>query len=517
MSLHSFMRMNTELEIHPEAPSYIKRFFEVVHPVYPFIDRKTFEDRIALPKRDVLQTLNSDHQFCGLYYAVLALGAQYSGSGSFIPDNNGAWKFFQTALSCLDYILMSTDCIENLQAITAMAVFSTIAFGHSLDQTLVAEASRMVIALRYHKSALGEGQSLRHRIFWVIYHLEKRYCFQARQSSSIADYDIGCPISPSPDSLIGEYDWLLSSVRFSRILSIAYASLFSVTASTQSNSTLLASIDSVQTLLEEWRTSVPVEFRPKEPLQRQRVNDAAAKEIALRTHYYYYHIVIALSRLTLHVSHDVARSENAMRTLLDTARSVINLTRYIDVEPYTPTFILAILPLSALFILFDFVIHHPTDSDIHGYLTLLDIVAGHFSQLDYASNGAIPSSHLSEFSHMARGYVQRVKGNTVVGSGGGDTSDAEPDMGIREGMAGLSRGESAGPSTGAEASTTAPIPDPSLPTLPMRESNDQTLMEGIDYTSLDNLYFLTPDCDFWTAGRSFEEFDPREFYGEIFQ
>lgn len=56
----------------------------------------------------------------------------------------------------------------------------------------------------------------------------------------------------------------------------------------------------------------------------------------MRTHYYYYHVVIALERLTLHISHDIARSENSMRALLHTAREVINLTRYIDVEPYTP-------------------------------------------------------------------------------------------------------------------------------------------------------------------------------------
>lgn len=152
----------------------------------------------------------------------------------------------------------------------------------------------------------------------------------------IADNDIGCPIPDTPESVVADYNWLVSSVRFGRILSVAYASLFSISASMQPDDTTMTAIDHVHTLLEEWRLSIPIDFRPKEPLQRRRLMDGASKEIALRTHYYYYHVIIALERLTLHVSRDITRSENAMRTLLNTAREIINLTRYIDVEPYTP-------------------------------------------------------------------------------------------------------------------------------------------------------------------------------------
>ncbi|KAJ0413181.1 hypothetical protein BJY00DRAFT_306504 [Aspergillus carlsbadensis] len=502
ISLYSLAKAHPELEIDSDAGSHIQRYFEVLHPVYPFLDKRVFEQKAS--SSSFRQLLETDFAFCGLYYAVLALGCQHNGFGSFIPDNNRAWKFFQIALSRLDRILMSPESLASLQAIFAIS-----AFGHNLDQTLIAEAGRMALALRYHKSAISEDSALCYRTFWVIYHLEKRYCFQARQTSAIADYDIGCPIPPAPDSVIGDYNWLLSSVRFSRILSVAYASLFSVSASTQLDDTLLASVDHVHTLLEEWRRSIPLDFRPKEPLQRRRLSDGASKEITLRTHYYYYHLVIALSRLTLHVSRDVARSENAMRALLNTARSIIDLTRFIDVEPYAPTFVLAILPLSALFILFDFVIHHPTDPEIRSYLTLLDIVAGHFSQLDHASKGVIPSSYLSEFSHMARHYVKN-------GSKQTPTTDSTFDDPGRGPGAGYSSSNPAAVPTPAPETTTPMLSNPSLSDLESGDPSNPTLMEGLDYNSLDSLYFLTPDSDFWAGGRSFDEFDPREFYGEIF-
>ncbi|KAL4795833.1 fungal-specific transcription factor domain-containing protein [Aspergillus venezuelensis] len=487
ISLYSLAKDPRELIIDPEAAAHIQLYFEILHPIYPFLGRETFEERTKRP--DLLHDLDTDHAFCGLYFAILALGCQYNGRSSFIPDNSHAWKLFQVALSRLDRIILSTMSLASLQAITAMTIFATNTFSLQLDQTLLAEACRMVLVLRYHKSIITEDPSLCHRIFWVIYHLEKRYSFAARISSVIADDDIGCPIPPTPESIVGGYDWLRSSVRFGRILSVAYSSLFSISASTQPDDITLRAIDHVRDLLEEWRLSIPLDFRPKEALQRRCLNDSASKEIALRTHYYYCHLTIALERLTLHVSRDIARSENSMRSLLDTAKEIINLTRYIDVEPYTPVFILAIIPLSAMFILFDFIVHHPDDSDIRGYLTLLDIVAGHFSQLDHASNGTIQSSYLAEFSHMARQYIQSEQKQTKRAPALPILSENQPSAGV-----------------------TAPTMISGGSSL---LTNDRVLTEGIDYSTLDNFYFLTPDSD-WANMTSLDEFDPREYYGSIF-
>jgi hypothetical protein len=88
-------------------------YFEVLHPVYPFLDKSAFEEKAA--SSDLLQELKTDFAFCGLYYAVLAIGCQYNGLSSFIPDDNRAWKFFRIALSQLDRILMSLELLPSLQ------------------------------------------------------------------------------------------------------------------------------------------------------------------------------------------------------------------------------------------------------------------------------------------------------------------------------------------------------------------------------------------------------------------
>lgn len=70
---------------------------------------------------------------------------------------------------------------------------------------------------------------------------------------------------------------------------------------------------------------------------------------------------------------------------------------------------LGVIPLSALFILFDFVVHNPTHPETGTNLALLDVAAGYFSRLEYATGGSLPSSLLSDFSHIARQYVRDVQ------------------------------------------------------------------------------------------------------------
>jgi len=67
------------------------------------------------------------------------------------------------------------------------------------------------------------------------------------------------------------------------------------------------------------------------------------------------------------------------------------------------------MPLSALFILFDLVIHNPTHPETRNNLAFLDVAAGYFSRLEYATGGSLPSSLLSEFAHIARQYVRDVQ------------------------------------------------------------------------------------------------------------
>ncbi|GKT69017.1 fungal specific transcription factor [Colletotrichum tofieldiae] len=282
-----------------------------------------------------------------------------------------------------------------------------------IDEMLLMEAARMALGLRYHKSNnrttdLAKQGSCQ-RTFWVIYYMEKQACFRNHNTSIIADCDIGCPIPKSLDSNFGNYDWFLTSIRFSRILSQAYTSLFSVSGSLKTRTQYQAALDRIQGLAERWRMSIPKDFRPGMPYMHHGSLNPGTRMAFIQTSYNYYALTIALDRLALHIEEnqtgrEMIREEHKRR-LMNTARAVVELTRYIDVDSYTPIFILGIMPLSAVFILFDFVIHNPAHPETRINLSLLDITGGHFSLLERASGGVLPTSYIAEFAYIARQYV----------------------------------------------------------------------------------------------------------------
>lgn len=85
--------------------------------------------------------------------------------------------------------------------------------------------------------------------------------------------------------------------------------------------------------------------------------------------------------------------------------------------------VLGSMPLSALFILFDFVVHNPSHPETQSNLSLLGIAAGYFYRLEYASGGSLPSSLLSDFAHIARQYVQDSASQPKVNTAGAEDLD----------------------------------------------------------------------------------------------
>jgi hypothetical protein len=149
----------------------------------------------------------------------------------------------------------------------------------------------------------------------------------------LVDYDIGCPIPDTPEANMQGINLFLIIVRGSRILSKSYQTLFSVSATMNSAEQYLKAIDSVRNDMDRWVSSIPDRFRPGLPFRNENSNFAL-----LRLHFVYHALAMALSRLELHVGAQKRgqRMENARKQLMDTARTVVKLTTYIDLKPYTP-------------------------------------------------------------------------------------------------------------------------------------------------------------------------------------
>lgn len=88
-------------------------FMDHLHSVYPFLDRVEFEEKAL--HEDISQVLLDNPSFSALYHAVLALGCQYHGGGSFEPGVGTAWQLFQVALGLFPDIITPKETLLSVQ------------------------------------------------------------------------------------------------------------------------------------------------------------------------------------------------------------------------------------------------------------------------------------------------------------------------------------------------------------------------------------------------------------------
>lgn len=83
-----------------------------MHPAYPFLQRHEFEKALDNRRSHFCE---EDPQYSALYHAVLALGCQRKGGGSFQSGQGAAWTLFQVALDMLPEILTSKETLVHAQ------------------------------------------------------------------------------------------------------------------------------------------------------------------------------------------------------------------------------------------------------------------------------------------------------------------------------------------------------------------------------------------------------------------
>lgn len=152
------------------------------------------------------------------------------------------------------------------------------------------------------------------------------------------DCDIGCSVPYVPEATCEGFDWFLTYCRYGRLVSRAYECLFTVTVAV--NPFHWDKIDLLKEELEKWRTSIPEPFRPGSTLKMRDMPSSTIK-IALRLQLFYYNALIAFSRVTAHIGADepsnLERQNESKMSMMRCARSVLELTKFIDVETYTPS------------------------------------------------------------------------------------------------------------------------------------------------------------------------------------
>ncbi|CEL00967.1 hypothetical protein ASPCAL00559 [Aspergillus calidoustus] len=359
---------------------YIATYFQQVHPIYPILDQKALW-RMPHIARSYLN-----------FWRRLPLDQ---------PCTGRAWELFRVALGLFPDILLLREGVLNIQAVATMAIFTQTSCCIHLTHVLTTEAARMIQLSSMSRGVVDAASAAAYqRTFWVIYILEKMLSFACGRPSVLSDADIGTPIPYAPEAVFGTFDWLQAMARFSRFLSKAYSSLFSISTTLVSPDTLHAAMDIYMGELEAWRIAVIALFRLYLNLPRGKDSEQ--------------------------------RSTDCENALLSAASRIVELTKYIDLASSTPVWVMLSVPLSASFILFDFIVHHPAHPDTTATLSLLSAVAAYFCHLDYASGGMMPVSLLSDMASIARDYIRDSSNYSKSSPGDRTVHDKSPLAGVSQ-------------------------------------------------------------------------------------
>ena len=99
-------------------------------------------------------------------------------------------------------------------------------------------------------------------------------------------------------------------------------------------------MDMVGERLEEWRLTIPERFRPggtSSVHQASQLSGTWIRLVAVHIQYLYFSIRTVLERLHIRFGAEEAeQSETRKLNLLQSTQAVVELTRFIDIEPHVP-------------------------------------------------------------------------------------------------------------------------------------------------------------------------------------
>lgn len=228
---------------------------------------------------------------------------------------------------------------------------------------LVAAAIRLAHSLGLHKRGAdfnlnGVETEQRKRVFWIAYMLDKDLCLRSGRPPIQDDDDMNVDLpSEDPPDNIGnvptadgksKINLFRTMCVFATIQSKVYKQLYSVKASRQSDGELLNTIGLLDKELEDWKDSIPLDFRPEHDIK------ASHTPLILHVvvlHFAYYNCLTTIHRMSVHHGYWTSRLSNyAIQGLnarplnprvfmsaslcVNSARTSISLIKYIPQGDY---------------------------------------------------------------------------------------------------------------------------------------------------------------------------------------
>ena len=348
-----------------ECYALLKDYFENFNCIFPLFHEPTFMHLVD--KHYSLDPYEGSGWWASLNVA-LAIAHRLRVMSNVVgqEEDEHAWGYLKNAMAVFTELTMRNTDLLSVQALLGMALFLQGTPNPQPSFFLVAAAIRMAHSIGLHKR--GSGFNLnsveneqRKRVFWIAYLLDKDICLRSGRPPAQDDDDMNVelPSEDPPDNvgnipLAKETDGKKTMnlfrlmCTFAQIQSRVYKQLYSVKASRQSDGELLNTIGELDAQLEEWKDSIPIDFRPENEI------NAAHTPLILHVvvlHFAYYNCLTTIHRMSVHHGYWTSRlSDYAIQGLnarplnprvfmsaalcVNAARTSIGLIRYIPQGDY---------------------------------------------------------------------------------------------------------------------------------------------------------------------------------------
>ena len=345
-----------------ETLSLLKDFFENFNCMFPLFHEPTF---MHLVRRQYSRDPYTGSGWWASLNCALAIAHRLRVMSNLVPqeEDQKAWGYLKNSLGVMAELTMRNTDLLSVQALLGMALFLQGTPNPQPSFLLVASALRLAHSIGLHKRGSGFNLSpaeaeQRKRVFWIAYLLDKDMCLRSGRPPAQDDDDMNVDLpSEDPADNIGniplsdgkgKVNIFRLMCTFGIIESKVYNELYSTRASKRSDGELLNTIGELDKELEEWKDSIPIDFRPEHEIK------ATHTPLILHVvmlHFTYYNCLTTIHRMSVHHGYWTSRlSEFAIQGLnarplnprvfssaalcVQAARSSIQLIRYIPQGDY---------------------------------------------------------------------------------------------------------------------------------------------------------------------------------------
>ncbi|TVY62346.1 Fusaridione A cluster transcription factor fsdR [Lachnellula suecica] len=358
-------RIFRQLPPKAECVSLMKDFFENFNCMFPLFHQPTF---MHLVDRQYSPEPYEGSGWWASLNVALAIAHRLRVMSNLVPqdEDEKAWGYLKNAMGVFTELTMRNTDLLSVQALLGMALFMQGTPNPQPTFFLVAAAIRLSHSIGLHKR--GSGFNLnpveieqRKRVFWIAYIVDKDICLRSGRPPAQDDDDMNVELpSADPEDNIGnipladgkgKLNLFRLMAEFATIESKVYKQLYSTKAAKQSDGELLNTIGELDQQLEEWKDSIPVDFRPEHEIK------ASHTPLILHVvvlHFAYYNCLTTIHRMSIHHGYWTSRLSNYAIQGLN--------ARPLNPRVFSSAALLILyFPVSALVTLFGNILQNPQD------------------------------------------------------------------------------------------------------------------------------------------------------------